>query len=171
MHSYIGIAITNMNLLQKILPTVTAEAHCDIPCGIYDPTPAKIAAVTVLRMVLQLGEFKPPEDMEDSYALNVYHNSIMRRIKVKEDHCHSCEDELHTLWVDFFRQEHFEKYPRLHEMFWSATELCSKNRQGVDEEAARALNEAVDEIARIFYEVKGAQEKYEAYKTLTAKMF
>ena len=101
MHSYIGIAITNMNLLQKILPTVTAEAHCDIPCGIYDPTPAKIAAVTVLRMVLQLGEFKPPEDMEDSYA----------------------------------------------------------------------LNEAVDEIARIFYEVKGAQEKYEAYKTLTAKMF
>ena len=171
MHSYIGIAITTMNLLQKILPTVTAEAHCDIPCGIYDPTPAKIAAQTVLRMVMQLAELKVPDNFEDPHVLNAYHNMVVRRIKVKEDHCHKCEDELHTLWVDFFKREHFEKYPRLHDMFWSATELCSKNRQGVSEDAARELNVAVDEIAKVFYDVKKSPEKYEAYQVITDTLF
>ena len=37
----------------------TAEAHCDIPCGIYDPIAAKIAAQTVHKMVLRIQSLEP----------------------------------------------------------------------------------------------------------------
>ena len=70
----------------KIFSEVTAEAHCDIPCGIYEPTPAKIAAKTVLRMVMQIEELKTPEHGDDPSVSQQYSNSIARRIAVKEEH-------------------------------------------------------------------------------------
>lgn len=157
--------------LKKIIPTVIAEAHCDIPCGIYDPMPAKIAAKTVARMVQQLNELKAPEDQNDANTLNQYHNSVLRRIAVKEDHAQKCKEELLILWTDFFKSEHLEKFPNLHETFWQAAKLCSKNKQEVNADAAQELIAAVDEIARIFYEAKGTPERYEAYKTITDKLY
>ena len=154
----------------KIIPEVSAEAHCDIPCGIYEPTPAKIAAMTVLRMVLQINELQPPAGM-DAHAIGAHANMIARRIAVKEQHAEICKRELLVLWADFFKPEHLEKFPQLHETFWKAAKLCSKNKQEVSEEAARQLVAAVDEIATIFYEVKGALGRYEAYRTLTEKLF
>ena len=158
----------------KIIPEITAEAHCDIPCGIYEPTPAKIAAMTVLRMVLQIGELHPPEGFPMSFdvaAMKAMANSMMRRIAVKEEHAALCKKELMILWTDFFKPEHVEKHPQLHDMFWKAAKLCSKNKQEVSEEAARQLVAAVDEIAKTFYEVKGMSERYAAYQTLTDKLF
>lgn len=162
------------NFLSKIFPTLEAEAHCDIPCGIYDPTPAKIAAMTVLRMVLQMKELLPPAlppTAADVPAMKSFANSFTRRIAVKEEHAALCKQELLILWTDFFKPEHLEKYPGLHEMFWKAAKLCSKNKQEVSEEAARDLVNAVDEIAKIFYEAKSAPEKYEAYKKITDTLF
>ncbi|MBI4119695.1 MAG: superoxide dismutase, Ni [Parcubacteria group bacterium] len=150
-----------MNFFKKILPTIVAEAHCDIPCGIYDPTPAKIAAKTVQRMVMQIKELEDKDDL----------HGIMRRIAVKEQHAELCKKELQILWSDFFKPEHLQKHPDLHEKFWNALKLCSKNKQSVDEEAARALVAAVDEIAKIFYEVKNAPERFDAYKKITDKLF
>ena len=66
-------------LVSKIFSTISADAHCDIPCGVYDPTPAKIAAKTVVRMVQQLDEIKPPEGM-DAHAIATHANMISRRI-------------------------------------------------------------------------------------------
>ncbi len=163
-----------LNYILKVLPAVSAEAHCDIPCGIYDPTAAKIAAMTVLRMVLQINELHPPSGFPlnfDLAAMKAMANSMARRIAVKEEHAALCKKELLVLWTDFFKSEHLARVPQLHDMFWQAAKLCSKNKQEVSEEAARELVVAVDEIAHIFYEVKGVSERYEAYQTITEKMF
>ena len=162
------------NIFLSLLPEVGAEAHCDIPCGIYDPTAAKIAAMTVLRMVLQINELHPPVNFPkilDEHAMKAFANSIMRRIAVKEQHAESCKKELLILWTDFFKPEHLEKAPYLHEMMWKATKLCSVNKQDVSEEHARELITAVDAIAKLFYEVKGVPERYAAYQTITDKVF
>lgn len=158
----------------KIIPEVVAEAHCDIPCGIYEPTPAKIAAMTVLRMTLQIGELHPPSGFPlkfDLAAMKSLANSMSRRIAVKEQHAELCKKELLILWTDFFKPEHLEKFPGLHDTFWKAAKLCSKNKQEVSEASARELVAATDEIARMFYEAKGAPERYEVYQKLTEKLF
>lgn len=141
-------------------------AHCDIPCGIYDPTPAKIAAKTVERMVTQIKDLSSAETSGPAYL-----NDISRRVRVKEQHAETCKQELFTLWADFFKPEHVEKYSNLHDLFWKATKLCSKNKQTIDEAAARELTAAVDEIAKIFYEVKSDPVRYNAYKEVTDKLF
>jgi len=162
------------NLFASLLPEVIAEAHCDVPCGIYDPTAAKIAAMTVLRMTMQINELHPPSGFPLNFDLAVMKamaNSMARRVIVKEEHAALCKKELLILWTDFFKVEHLEKAPHLHEMIWKAAKLCSKNKQEVDDDAARALVTAVDEIAKIFYEIKGVPERYAAYQQLTDKLF
>lgn len=162
------------NFFVSILPEVVAEAHCDIPCGIYDPTAAKIAAMTVLRMVLQINELHPPVNfpkMLDERAMKQFANGMMRRIAIKEEYAELCKKELLILWTDFFKPEHLDKAPQLHSIVWKAAKLCSVNKQEVSEEHARELASAVDEIAKIFYEIKGVPERYGAYQTLTEKMF
>src|SRR3989338_2747789 len=156
--------------LGKILPTITADAHCDVQCGIYDPTPAKIAAKTVQKMVMQINELKAP-DMMDELAIKSYLNSIGRRIAVKENHAESCKKELQILWSDFFKPEHVEKYFNLHDMFWKALKLCSKNKQEINMDAVGDLVKAVDEIAKMFYEIKNSPDKYDAYKKITDTLF
>ncbi|OGZ18046.1 MAG: superoxide dismutase, Ni [Candidatus Nealsonbacteria bacterium RBG_13_36_15] len=157
--------------MRNFIPKVTAKAHCDIPCGIYEPTPAKIAAKTVLRMVEQLEVFKPPKDSSDSKSMLQYQNAISRRILVKEKHAQICKKELYILWSDFFKPEHLEKFPNLHDLFWKATKLCSKNKQEVDKEAAQELVATVDEIAKIFYGAKKTPERFKAYKEITDKLY
>lgn len=154
-------------LFFSFFDTVDADAHCDIPCGVYDPTPAKIAAKTVARMVQQLDEIALPKDMSDPHSIANHANSISRRIAVKEEHAQLCKKELLTLWSDFFKPEHLERFPNLHTLVWDAVKLCSKNKQEVNAEAANKLVAAVDEIAHIFYQAKKVPERYEAYQTIT----
>lgn len=159
-----------LKYLSKILPMVFAEAHCDVPCAIYEPTPAKLAAQTVLRMVSQIKELKQLADISKE-TMDVYINSVSRRIAVKENYSQLCKNEILILWSDFFKAEHLAKYPNLHEVVWKAVKLCSKNKQEINEEAAKHLVESVDEIAKIFYEVKNTPEKLEAYKKITEKLW
>jgi nickel superoxide dismutase len=129
-------------------PTVTAYAHCDIPCGIYDPTPAKIAADTVAKMVEKIGQLdKAATDFNTR-------GNFVRMITVKEQHAEICKKELQVLWSDYFKPEHLEKYPKLHDMFWKALKLASKNKQTVDAQAAADLQAAVKEIADTFWATK-----------------
>ena len=157
--------------MRDFLPKITAKAHCDIPCGIYEPTPAKIAAKTVLRMVEQLEAFKSPKDSSDAKAMLQYQNTISRRIVVKEEHAQICKKEHYILWSVFFKPEHLKKFPNLHDLFWKATKLCSQNKQEINKEAADKLVVVVDEIAKIFYETKKVPERFEAYKMLTDKLY
>ncbi|MBI2625359.1 MAG: superoxide dismutase, Ni [Candidatus Nealsonbacteria bacterium] len=154
-----------------MIKTLKAKAHCDIPCSIYEPTPAKIAAKTVQRMVEQLEEFSAPKDMSDKKAVLHYFNYVSRRVAAKEEHSQICKKELSILWTDFFKQEHLDKFPNLHDVFWKALKLCSKNKQEVSLESAKELVRAVDEIAKIFYETKGDKDRYGAYQEITDKLY
>lgn len=120
-----------------------AFAHCDIPCGIYDPKPSQIAAATVLKMVQKLKEL-PKEDW----------NNFVRMVSTKEEHAQICKKEVLILWTDYFKPEHFEKYPDLTDKVRTACKLCSENKQNIDEEHAKELVKVVDEIAGIFEETK-----------------
>ena len=135
-----------MDLRSLIAPRLVAHAHCDIPCGIYDPTPAKIAADTVAKMVEKI-EGAPGSELADR-------NTFTRSVQVKEEHAQICKKELLILWTDYFKPEHLEAYPKLHDTFWKAAKLCSKNKQSVDAKAAADLQAAVKEIADIFWATK-----------------
>ena len=156
--------------LRNIIPTITAEAHCDIPCGIYDPTPAKIAAKTVARMTEQLTGLAEPSG-GDEHARLEYMNSVSRRITVKEQHAEICKRELETLWSDFFKAEHLQAFPDLHDKFWQAVKLASKCKQNIDTQAANDLIAAVDAVAQMFYTAKNAPQKYDAYKLITDTLY
>lgn len=129
--------------LIKFLPTKPIYAHCDIPCGIYDPHTAQLASQTVLKMVQKIKEL-PKEDQ----------NSFVRMVMVKEEHAEICKREVLILWTDYFKAEHLEKFPDLHDLVWKTTKLCSDNKRAVDEAKAQELVEAVDKIADIFNQTK-----------------
>jgi nickel superoxide dismutase len=131
------------NLLVKLLPIQTVYAHCDIPCGIYDPSPAQIAAHTILRMTGMLMEEKA--DM----------HKIARVTRVKEQHSEALEHELGTLEDDYFKEEHFKAHQDLKELFEKTVKLGAKARQGIDEKSAQELLETVLKIAEIFWKTKG----------------
>lgn len=127
----------------KFLPVKTAFAHCDIPCGIYDPKPAQLAAETVLKMARKIKEL-PSDDK----------NNFIRMVMTKEQHAEICKKEVLILWTDYFKDEHLEKFPNLHNLVWKTTKLCSDNKRVVDEQKAQELIEAVDKIADIFSQTK-----------------
>jgi nickel superoxide dismutase len=136
-----------LRLIDVVSPPDVVSAHCDIPCGIYDPHAAQVAALTVLRMdqlvkALDRGN-------ADQAAMQ-----IGRYTLTKEQHAEICKRELDILWHDYFRPEHLEKYPDLHTKFWMADKLASRNKQSIDEGAANELLNAVNEIAEIFWATK-----------------
>lgn len=134
--------------ITKILPLNTAYAHCDIPCGIYDPYYAQVAAHTVLRMTQLIKE-------EHETDQKILAHNIARLTKVKEDHAEILKHEIRVIWGDYFKEEHIQKYPKLHELVFSIMKLASKARQHVDEEAAKELVSKVQEFAEIFLQTKG----------------
>lgn len=142
-----------LRLIDKLFIPTAVYAHCDVPCGIYDPRPAQIAAETIVKMVEKI-EALPKENptVEDR-------NLFVRAVWTKEEHARRCKEELLILWTDFFKPEHLEMFPNLHETFWKAAKLCSRNKQEVSMEAAKELQKAVDEIAGIFAKAKAAAKK------------
>lgn len=119
-----------------------AYAHCDIPCGIYDPHAMQVAAHTVIRMTQLLQDSKDAHD-------------ISRMTHVKEKHGEAVEEELGTLENDYFKSEHYEKFPELKSLISDAVKLSVSVRQHVDLEASKNLLEKILQIAEIFYKTKG----------------
>lgn len=134
-----------------ILPLADASAHCDVPCGIYDPKPAQIAAATVAKMVEKIEALDPSDNSMEN------RNNFVRMVWTKEEHARKCKEELLILWTDYFKPEHLEMFPNLHETFWKAAKLCSENKQHISKEAAEKLVAAVDEIADMFIKTKAAK--------------
>jgi len=133
------------------LPTQIAFAHCDVPCGIYDPKPAQMAAATVLKMVEKIEALPKEKQTIDDM------NNFVRMVWTKEEHARKCKEEILILWTDYFKDEHLKNFPNLHNIFWKAAKLCSENKQHVSKEAALQLIKAVDEIADIFAKTKAAK--------------
>lgn len=140
-----------MNLIKifNLLPQREAYAHCDIPCGIYDPHMAQLAAHTIIRMTKLLSDIKNV-DVKASH-------DIARMTKVKEKHAAILEEELETLQNDYFKEDHFKQYPDLQSLFVSTFSLVSKARQNIDLEVSNKLLSQVLEISEIFYKTKGVE--------------
>lgn len=136
-----------VNLLVKVLPSKPIFAHCDIPCGIYDPYIAQMAAHTVLRMTRLLAEAEKSHDK----------HQFVRLVKVKEDHAELCKREVAIIWSDYFKEENSKDIPNLHEKVWKILKLASKAKQDVDEKVAEDLLSSVQEFAEIFWKSKGLE--------------
>lgn len=152
------------------MKTFHASAHCDVPCGIYDPVPAKIAARTVARMLDQMGELKSP-DWNDEHAREAYLQSVARRVATKESHAEACKREIEILWSDFFKPEHLAKVPDLHDMVWKTLKVASRCKQENHAELGGELLAAVDRIAKAFYDAKGVPDRYAAYQEITDHLY
>lgn len=142
-----------LRFLDRVSAPECVSAHCDIPCGIYDPHAAQVAALTVVRMNQLAANLQMASN--DKAGMDVYANSYSRYVAAKEQHAELCKKELDILWHDYFRPEHLEKYPDLHTTFWQANKLASRNKQNLDLKAAEELLDATKRIAEIFWDTKG----------------
>jgi nickel superoxide dismutase len=132
-----------------------ASAHCDIPCGIYDPHQAQVAALTVIRMLDLMNDLvkgAPKEQLE-------FHNSLTRYVLIKEEHAELCKREVRVIFGDFIKKEHVDKYPELPALFHKIMQLGSKVRQTASRDTAIELLGAVNRFAEIFWEIKGVPTK------------
>ncbi len=115
-------------------------AHCDLPCGVYDPAQAQIEAKSLKAILTKYEEFDD-------------HNKT-RAIIIKEDRAELVKHHLLVLWADYFKPEHLEKYPDLHEKFWLAIKQASNVKHSLDVKEADKLLKQIDEIADIFWATK-----------------
>ena len=127
--------------------TIEVSAHCDLPCGVYDPAQARIEAQSVKAICEKLQD-------NDDPAFRT------RALLIKEERADLVKHHLWVLWTDYFKPPHFEKYPNLHQLFNEATKLAGGGPGGakssVDVAIADDLLAKIDEIAQIFAETKAA---------------
>lgn len=117
-------------------------AHCDLPCGVYDPAQARIEALSVKGIMDKYDGFDEPNKV--------------RAIVIKEQRADLVKHHLMVLWADYFKPEHLEKYPNLHSQFWAAIKLASDCKHHLEPQFGQQLLEAIDEIAKVFWETKKA---------------
>jgi nickel superoxide dismutase len=128
-----------------LAPTTTVHAHCDLPCGVYDPEQARIEAESVYRIIEKMGA-------------NSDATFTARAIGIKEQRADLAKHHLDVLWHDYFKPEHLEKVPNLHELFWSATKQVSKVKASTDIADAKKLLDLIDEIDAA-WKATGGEEK------------
>ena len=126
-------------------PARVAHAHCDIPCGIYDPAQARIEAESCYKIIEK------------------YHGSDdevfrQRCIQVKEERAELAKHHLDVLWHDYFTPEHLKQMPDLHQLFWQAARQCSTVKQGVDLQEARALLALIDRVDEAWRKTGGPEK-------------
>ena len=126
-------------------PTIVVHAHCDLPCGVYDPAQARIEAQSVKACI-------------EKYHASEDANFRARAISIKEERSNMVKEHLWVLWTDYFKAPHFEKYPELHQLFNDATKLAGAagTKGTVDVAVADDLISKIDQIAAIFAETKKA---------------
>jgi nickel superoxide dismutase len=135
-----------MRLLSRILgPRLKATAHCDLPCGVYDPAQARIEAESVLAIQKKYQDNEDPEFRT-------------RAIMIKEERSDLVKHHLWVLWTDYFKPPHFEKYPELHELFNKATKAAGASgaKGSMDPTTGQDLLDLIAEIDKIFWETKKA---------------
>ena len=131
-----------------------AEAHCDAPCGVYDPAQARVEAESVLQLTKKILDLKRPEG-GDASADAAYQNTLTRFITIKETRADLAKHHLLVLWTDYFKPQHLEKYPELHDLFWKTGKLCSAVKQEISLEHAQELMDNIKRVHEIFWETKG----------------
>lgn len=144
-------------LRDSIAPPTPVFAHCDIPCGIYDPHEAQISALTVLRMMQLIQELPKPAAGAKPEEMETYQAKLARYMLVKEQHAERVKSELRVIWGDYFTPDHVKQHPTLHESFFKVMKAASKARQGTSLADAQELVTQVQGIAEVFWQTKGAK--------------
>ena len=121
----------------------TVHAHCDLPCGVYDPAQARIEAESVKACQQKY------QDSDDPIFQG-------RAIGIKEERADLVKHHLWVLWTDYFKPNHLEAHPELHDLFWKATKLAGDSKKSTDPAQGQQLLDAIAEIDRIFWETKKA---------------
>ncbi|MDN4174281.1 superoxide dismutase, Ni [Nocardioides sp. SOB77] len=127
-------------------PTLEVSAHCDLPCGVYDPAQARYEAESIKAIIGKVADNDDPDFRT-------------RAILIKEERSNLVKHHLWVLWTDYFKAPHFEKYPQLHTLFNEATKLAGGGggtKATFDAEKADQLIAKIDEISEIFWETKKA---------------
>ncbi len=137
---------------ERLRPT-EVEAHCDGPCGVYDPSSARIAAEAVLSMTKKINALEMPKP-GDNKAMIAYQNTFARYVKIKEEQAEIAKKEVLILWTDYFKPEHLKNIPDLHEIFWKTAKLCSACKVNVSEQHATDLLKSIEKIHEIFWTTK-----------------
>lgn len=126
----------------KLFSIKPVYAHCDVPCGVYDPSQAMVEAKSVHAILEKLEGFEG--------------DSRIRAIAIKEERAELVKHHLMVLWADYFKPEHLEKYPDLHDKFWKAIKQASECKHHSEKEEGKKLLEMIEEISEIFWETKSA---------------
>ena len=135
-----------MGLLTRLLePKATVHAHCDLPCGVYDPAQARIEAESVKAIIQKYHDSSDPAFQT-------------RALLIKEQRSELVKHHLWVLWTDYFKPPHFAKYPHLHDLFNEATKLAGATgaKGSTDPATAEKLLGKIEEISKIFWETKQA---------------
>src|SRR5256885_10288474 len=132
-----------MRLPRALAPRTVVRAHCDLPCGIYDPAQARIEAEWVKAII-------------EKYQSNEDPVFRARALIIKEQRSELVKHHLWVLWTDYFKPPHFEKYPQLHQLFNEATKLAGATgtKGATDLAKADELLAKIEEISKIFWETK-----------------
>jgi nickel superoxide dismutase len=129
-------------MLNRILaPRRIVHAHCDLPCGVYDPAQARIEAESV-----KACQQKWQDSDDDEFKA--------RAVSIKEERANMVKEHLWVLWTDYFKPEHLEAHPDLHDMFWKATKEAGAAKKSNDPAQGQQLLDAIDEIGKVFWETK-----------------
>ncbi len=132
-----------LTAIDRVRPPVHASAHCDLPCGVYDPAQARIEAESV-------------KGIQEKYQGSDDPVFKERAVLIKEERADLVKHHLWVLWTDYFKPNHLENYPDLHEKFWTATKLAGDAKKSTDPTQGQQLLDAIAEIDRIFWETKKA---------------
>src|SRR4026208_1383814 len=129
-------------LLEALRPAQIAHAHCDIPCGVYDPAQARIEAESCYRII-------------EKYHASDDALFKARCIHVKEERAELTKHHIDVMWHDYFKPEHVEKFPDLHEVCWKASKQASQVKRTVDVAEAQKLLDLIDKIDMMWRETGG----------------
>ena len=125
----------------------TADAHCDIPCGIYETDTMTHSAETVKRMIQVIEGLGELDSVEK-------HNTFVRSVVNKEKHAQKVKKELYILWSDYFKPEHLEADPTIHDKLWKTVKQASTAKQTVSMDEALKLIDMVHDVSHLFADTK-----------------
>ena len=128
-------------LVDRIRPPRQVHAHCDLPCGVYDPAQARIEAESV-------------RGIQEKYQGSDDDVFRQRAVLIKEERADLVKHHLWVLWTDYFKPEHKEKYPQLHDLFWDATKAAGAAKKSQDPADGQKLLDLIAQIDEIFWETK-----------------
>ena len=132
-----------LTLVDRIAPPLEVSAHCDVPCGVYDPEQARIEAESCLKIIQKYAD----SDDEVFRA---------RCVGIKEERADIAKHHIYVLWSDYFKPPHVEQFPNLHQVCWEAAKQCSAVKHAMDADAAQKLLDLIDQIEEMWKATGGA---------------